>query len=293
VIRTKPILLTAALTLLALVLVAARPGAAAAQDNAAVAVNTKDGTSLFRLAFKIVRTKKDVIDEANVAFALASCQDCDAVAVSFMAVLVLGDPSTVTPLNLAWSESIACVDCLAFAWAYQNVFSTGGPVHFTPEGNRRLANLRRALRELLKDIDESTERPGASACADEAWSGDEDLAKACMLAERLEELTAEFKQILGTELAESGNPTPEPMAAREPVDEEPPPASEPRTTSPTRELAPAETPAATEPAEATETAPSEPTESTETTATEPTEMTETTTTEPTETTETITTEPSS
>ena len=57
-----------------------RADAAAAQDdgnaggdNAAVAINTRDGSSLFRLAFKIRRVAGDIVDNQNAAVAYARC----------------------------------------------------------------------------------------------------------------------------------------------------------------------------------------------------------------------------
>ena len=63
----------------ALLVLPAAPAAAAGgtgDDNTAVAVNTEDGASVFRLAFSIRRVANGVIDETNSAYALASCTDC-------------------------------------------------------------------------------------------------------------------------------------------------------------------------------------------------------------------------
>jgi hypothetical protein len=44
-----------------------------------------------------------------------------------------------------------CQSCVSVADAYQFVFSTGGQVHFTAEGNRELAEIRRDLQALRKE----------------------------------------------------------------------------------------------------------------------------------------------
>ena len=41
-------------------------------DNTAVAVNTRDGSSVYRFSFKILRVSGDVVDNGNAAVAAAS-----------------------------------------------------------------------------------------------------------------------------------------------------------------------------------------------------------------------------
>ena len=129
---------------------AARPDTARGQDTAAVAVNTKDGSSVFRLAFHIQRVAGDVVDNSNAAVSFSSCESCKTVAISIQVVLVIGDPSVVTPTNLALAFNLECNLCESLASAYQWVLSTGGPVHFTPEGQREINEIMKELRELSK-----------------------------------------------------------------------------------------------------------------------------------------------
>jgi putative peptide zinc metalloprotease protein len=119
-------------------------------DSAAVAINTKDGSSIFRLAFHVHRTMSDVVDESDVAVAHASCEDCRTVAVAIQVVLVMSDPSVVTPENIALAVNQECVSCETLASAYQYVLGTDGAVRFDAEGNRELAEIRHALVELRK-----------------------------------------------------------------------------------------------------------------------------------------------
>ena len=123
---------------------------ALAQDNAAVAVNTKDGSSIFKFAFNIHHSMGDVVDNTNAAVAYASCEECTTIAVAIQVILVMGDPEVVTPTNLALALNYECTLCYTMASAYQFVLSTDGPVHFTAEGNQTIAELRNQLRELLK-----------------------------------------------------------------------------------------------------------------------------------------------
>ena len=124
------------------------PSAAVAGDSTAVAVNTRDGSDVFRLAFHVNRVMSDTVDEGNAAVAFASCTDCQTVAIAIQLVLVMSDPSVVTPENLALAYNSQCSLCDTLASAYQLVLTTGGPVRFTPEGSRRLAEIHRRLLEL-------------------------------------------------------------------------------------------------------------------------------------------------
>jgi putative peptide zinc metalloprotease protein len=121
-----------------------------AQDNTAIAINTKDGTDIFKLAFKIVRANQDIVDQSNAAVAFNSCQECQSIAVAFQIVLIFSDPDVVSSQNLALAMNVECDACVAFASAYQWLLTTGGPVHFTAEGNQRLAELRKQLKDLLQ-----------------------------------------------------------------------------------------------------------------------------------------------
>jgi putative peptide zinc metalloprotease protein len=225
----KRIVLIAAVVLLVASLAAVKPPAAHAQDSAAVAVNTKDGTSIFRLAFKIIRVNQQVVDNSNVAFAFASCSECEAIALSFMAVLIFSDPDEVLTANQAWAINWECTECLAFAWAVQSVMTTGGPVHFTADGNRRLAELREELRRMLESLDD-VEIPETvpEKCLIFTEEGREDELRLCVA---LVDLTAEFRDILATELVPPGPPQDEEVSPEE--EEETATIEEPTTTTTT------------------------------------------------------------
>ena len=222
--------------LLAAGLALAAPAPAAAQGRGevqqlgdAVAINTRDGSSIFRLAFHIVRTSHDVVDDTNVAIAFASCAECQTVAISIQAILIFSDPSVVTATNTALGVNYECDLCDTAALAYQWLFTTGGPAHFTAEGNRKIAEIRRKLQALRKS----------------GLSGVE-------LQAAVDALMDELEAVLENELVPAGKP-PEPPTAAAPS---PPPTE--TTTEPT------ETTETT-----TTEAPAEPTETTETTTTTP------------------------
>jgi putative peptide zinc metalloprotease protein len=199
----KRIALILAAVLCGLTFAAVNPANAGAQDNAAVAINTKDGTSIFRVAFKIARVNKEIVDNSNAAAAWASCTDCEAIAAAFQIVLIFSDPEVVTTSNIALAINWECTACVAFASAFQWVLTTDGPVHFTAEGNRALAEVRGRLHELAK-MDELTLE---------------------QLIAELESLAAIIRDVLANEMVSPG-PPPEP---------EPAPAPEPPATTETTE----------------------------------------------------------
>jgi putative peptide zinc metalloprotease protein len=194
--RRTAIALLAAVILLALAGASAAPGHA--QDNTAIAINTKDGTDIFKLAFKIVRVNQEIVDQSNGAVAFNSCEECQSIAVAFQIVLIFSDPDVVTSENLALALNYECDACVAFASAYQWLLTTGGPVHFTAEGNTQLAELRKRLRDLLES----------------------DLTLAQLQAE-LDKIKAEVAKILATELVPAG-PTEEAPTTTEGTSTAPP-----------------------------------------------------------------------
>jgi putative peptide zinc metalloprotease protein len=196
----RRISLILAAVLCGLTFAAVKPASAHAQDNAAVAINTKDGTSIFRVAFKIARVNKEIVDNSNAAAAWASCTDCEAIAVAFQIVLIFSDPEVATPSNIALAVNWECTACLAFASAFQWVLTTDGPVRFTPAGNLLLAEVRQRLHDLAKM---------------------EELTLEQLLAE-LEALADIVRDVLANEMV-SSSPAPEP----------PPPPAPPATTETT------------------------------------------------------------
>ena len=127
------------------------PAAVASDDTAAVAVNTKDGASVFRLAFSIKKVAGEVVDNANAAVAYSSCESCRTIALSIQIVLVTGNPDTVTPENVAIAINENCTSCETLASAYQWVLGTDEEnVRFSPEGRLAINEIRKELRDLGK-----------------------------------------------------------------------------------------------------------------------------------------------
>lgn len=133
-----------------LTVVAPATAAHASGDNVAVAVNTDDGASVFRLAFSIKRVADSVVDNGNGAVAYASCTDCQTVALAFQVVLVRSDVDVFTPENVAIAENVDCTACTTYASATQIVLPIEGPAVLTQEGQQRLHDLYKSLQDLEK-----------------------------------------------------------------------------------------------------------------------------------------------
>jgi putative peptide zinc metalloprotease protein len=119
-------------------------------DSQALAVNTTDGGVEYDVAYSLVTVQDgDDVDETNAAYALASCNACTTVAVSFQLVLVVGRSDTIMPINVAEALNVNCPQCLTVAIAKQIVVT----LQSVPS-DELLAKLTAAL-EKLGAIDES------------------------------------------------------------------------------------------------------------------------------------------
>ena len=197
-------------------------------DNTVVAVNTKDGSSEFKVSFKMVRTSSDVVDESNIAVAFASCEACETVAIAFQVVLVNGTPSVVIPENYAIALNFECTSCETLASAYQFVLGTDGNVHFSPEGNRALAQIRQAIRDVARS---------------EELTFDE-------MQVELDALAADLRTVLTEEMVASGPPDVDVQEVEGPASSEPTPAPTPSSSPTSGDPSPAPTSDSTSPSPA-------------------------------------------
>jgi putative peptide zinc metalloprotease protein len=155
-----------ALLLAALAFVLGAPGQAAAEDaggdNSAVAINTKDDSSLFKFAFSLKKVLGEIVDNQNAAVAYASCERCQTTAIAIQIVLVSGSPSTVVPENYALSINQSCTLCNTFSAAFQFVIGVDDPsVGFTVEGHRELLEILeefKALKDEQYTLEEFNEK---------------------------------------------------------------------------------------------------------------------------------------
>ena len=182
--------LAAVLCIVLASLLLAAPATAQEQSgtNEAVAVNTNDGSSIFRLAFSVMQVTDEVVDPTNTAFAFASCSDCQTVAIAIQVVFVVGSPETFTPENYAIAINQLCSACDTLATAYQFVVQAPTRVKLTAEGQRGIAEIRTDL----------------LALQDSGLSGPEIQAEVDALMEDLAALLAtEVEAVPGLEVATS------------------------------------------------------------------------------------------
>ena len=117
--------------------------------NTAVVQNTKDGSSLFKLAFQVRSiTQAATVAPGNAAVAIASCTDCQTVAIAVQVIFVVGSPTTFTPENAAVAANSDCSFCDTLATAYQFIVQSPVPVRLTAEGKHQLHDIHKALAEL-------------------------------------------------------------------------------------------------------------------------------------------------
>ncbi len=113
------------------------PGAG---DNQALAVNTRDNTIRYDVAFALVWIDDDSAAlNKNEAYAFASCSNCAAVSIGFQVVLVTGENHVAVPQNISAAVNYDCVNCLTYALATQLFVTVDGPL--SDAQNRDLAAL--------------------------------------------------------------------------------------------------------------------------------------------------------
>jgi putative peptide zinc metalloprotease protein len=116
-----------------------RPGPPGSGDNQALAVNTKDGSSLYDVAFALVWADRGIVTNRNEAYAFASCTSCTTVAVAFQVVLVVGQADVAIPQNLSGAVNYSCARCVTYALAQQLVLTVPGDL--SADQRRRLDGL--------------------------------------------------------------------------------------------------------------------------------------------------------
>jgi putative peptide zinc metalloprotease protein len=154
-------------------------------DNVAAAVNTHDGKTVIALAIKITQIADETVDPVNAAVAVASCTDCQTVAIALEGVLVIGEPDTFTPTNIALAINTGCSNCQTLASAYQTVVQNDTRVRITGEGRREIAAIRQELNMLrTSDLDIT------------------------VIRQKVNEAAARFTRVLQTQVIPIGRPAP-------------------------------------------------------------------------------------
>ncbi len=117
-----------------------KPLAPGEGDNQAMAVNTRDATIQYDVAFALVWVTDDSPAlNRNEAYAFADCTGCAAVSVAFQVVLVTGDNHVAAPQNISAAVNYDCVNCLSYALATQLFVTLDGPL--SEAGQQQIADL--------------------------------------------------------------------------------------------------------------------------------------------------------
>ena len=94
----------------------------------ALAENTTNGGVTYDVAYSVVTVNNGApVTNTNSAYALAHCQGCTTVAVSFQIVLIVGQSKDIAPINAAGSLNYDCPACTTTAIADQLVVTLRAP----------------------------------------------------------------------------------------------------------------------------------------------------------------------
>lgn len=118
------------------------------RNNIVEVVNTADGTRQFRGRIQVNTIDGGTVDPGNLAFAYASCDGCQSLAVALQLNLVEGAPTTVAPENVALALNESCTGCYTWADAYQKTVSVDDAEEVLDELEDDIARLDRRLRAL-------------------------------------------------------------------------------------------------------------------------------------------------
>jgi putative peptide zinc metalloprotease protein len=122
-------------------------------DNQSLAVNTRDNTISYDVAFALVWITDDSPAlNRNESYAFASCTNCGAVSVAFQVVLVTGENHVAAPQNISAAVNYDCVNCLTYALATQLFLTLDGPL--SDDGMKSIAAVWQDIADFGKHITE-------------------------------------------------------------------------------------------------------------------------------------------
>ncbi len=101
-------------------------------------------------------------------------------------LFVTGDPNVYTPANVATATNGGCDACGTYAYAWQYVLQTSGPVYLSPAGRLAVVQLENEIADTVASIDPT------SLAADE------------QLTSELDTLTTQLKSAVDTEVQAAG-----------------------------------------------------------------------------------------
>jgi putative peptide zinc metalloprotease protein len=119
-------------------------------NNVVMVSTTADGSEQARSGLQVASVGGPNVTSTNLANARATnCTGCHSGAAAIQAVFVTRNASFQTPTNAAVATNGGCSECVSFAYAFQYVLSTDGPVRMTTEGRQALQDLRQRFQSTL------------------------------------------------------------------------------------------------------------------------------------------------
>jgi putative peptide zinc metalloprotease protein len=116
--------------------------------NVVQLVNLSDATYRARASVQLGRIGGHNVRPVNLAFARATCTDCQTLAVAFQVSIYRRGASEVTPQNAAVAVNAGCLRCVTAAWAVQYVIPVDDMSQIPPEVGRLTRAMDAALREI-------------------------------------------------------------------------------------------------------------------------------------------------
>ncbi len=114
-------------------------------------VNRKDNRLRVKGRVQLNQIPGQNVAPVNLAYAYASCTDCQTFAVALQINLISRNASKVTPENAAIAVNYECTRCYTVARAYQYVYSVDDPMQVPEEVTELIKELNKELKSIHQD----------------------------------------------------------------------------------------------------------------------------------------------
>ena len=159
--------------------------------------NGENNRFMARASIRLHRIEGDEVRPVNVAFAQASCSDCQTVAVAVQIAFYRRGAPIVEPQNIALAANINCHRCVTAARAIQYVIPVDDPKQDVPD----------EVKSLVRDIDRELRFLASVRTLDQLTS-DQAEARIQRVLDQYADLQGYLQDLIRTERAENASPTP-------------------------------------------------------------------------------------
>jgi putative peptide zinc metalloprotease protein len=163
--------------------------------------NTENGRFKARASIKMHRIPNDDVNPVNVAFAQATCTDCQTIAVAMQVVLYKRGAHNVSPQNIAVAANVGCTRCVTIARAMQWVIPVDD-----------LNAVPRDVDALVKDMNKELQFLSSIKTIDQITS-DEANTHLQNVLNQYAELQQYLSDAIQKQTADNATPTPSPAAS--------------------------------------------------------------------------------